>query len=240
MSADHDQQRPLAREYLEALAIAVIFAVFARTYVVQAFKIPSGSMEPNLLVGDHILVNKFIYGPTLFSLERSLLPVRDVRRGDVVVFRFPPDPSRDFVKRAIGLPGDTIRLADKKLHINGRRVADESYAIHSDKTAYPHGPLFGATPTGQLRDNFGPFLVPPANYFCLGDNRDNSHDSRFWGTVPESLVKGRALMVYWSFASPAADFGEGSGFWNKLERAARVALHSFSRTRWDRSFRIVR
>src|SRR6202023_3940972 len=114
--------RPMAREYLEALLIAVVFATFVRTFVFQAFKIPSGSMEENLLVGDHILVNKFIYGPALFRLGKVLLPIRDVRRGDVVVFRWPVDPSRDFIKRAVGLPGDVVKLVDKHLYVNGKPV----------------------------------------------------------------------------------------------------------------------
>src|SRR5947199_5190273 len=124
-------EKSLLREYLEALLIAVIFATFARTYVVQAFKIPSGSMEQNLLIGDHILVNKFIYGPTSSALEKKLLPVRDVRRGDVVVFKFPQDPSRDFIKRCVGMPGDTVEVVDKRLYLNGREVHDSGYCYHS-------------------------------------------------------------------------------------------------------------
>src|SRR5437588_711567 len=125
-------EKSVFREYLEAFLIAVIFATFARTFVVQAFKIPSGSMEQNLLIGDHILVNKFAYGPTLFALERRLLPTRSVHRGDIVVFKWPKDPERDFIKRCMGVPGDTIELVDKRLFVNGRPVHDEGYTYHTD------------------------------------------------------------------------------------------------------------
>jgi signal peptidase I len=232
-----DAQRPVVREYLEALLIAVIFATFARTYVFQAFKIPSGSMEENLLIGDHILVNKFIYGPAASSLERALLPVREVRRGDVVVFKFPEDPSRDFIKRAVGLPGDVIRMKDKHLFVNGRRVADESYTYHSDPLTYSQE---GYPPSSLLRDNFGPVTVPAASYFCLGDNRDNSRDSRFWGMVPRANLKGRALLVYWSFNDESAALTESPGLTGGLRRLGHVAANFISGSRWSRTFKIVR
>jgi signal peptidase I len=229
--------KPVVREYLEALLIAVVFATFARTFVFQAFKIPSGSMEENLLIGDHILVNKFIYGPRVSALERALLPFRDVRRGDVVVFRWPVDPSRDFIKRAVGLPGDVVRLVDKRLYVNGKPVADESYTYHGDPIIYPRGP---AQSPGHSRDNFGPVRVPPDSYFCLGDNRDNSHDSRFWGMVPANHLKGRAFVVYWSFEEDPSDAMDWSGWRGRLRQTTQVALHFFSHTRWERTFRIVR
>jgi signal peptidase I len=227
--------RPLAREYLEALLIAVIFATFARTYVFQAFKIPSGSMEQNLLIGDHILVNKFIYGATLSPVEQALLPIRGVRRGDVVVFRYPIDPSRDFIKRVVGLPGDVVKLVDKQLYVNDRRVADESYTCHTDPVVYPRGPFASA----GHRDNFGPLRIPGGSYFCLGDNRDNSHDSRFWGIVPESHLKGRAFLIYWSFDDEVSEMSEWPGLGGKLRQIGHVALNFFSHSRWDRTFRIV-
>jgi signal peptidase I len=235
----HDKS--LSREYLEALLIAVIFATFARTFVVQAFKIPSGSMEENLLIGDHILVNKFVYGPTATALERRLLPVRPIRRGDVVVFRYPTkDPQeapRDFIKRCMGLPGDTLEMIDKRLYINGREVHDESYVYHVDEEVLPRSPLL---PRGlRGRDNFGPLTVPPASYFCMGDNRDNSNDSRFWGEVPAGNVRGRAFMIYWSFETPAESF-EVPTPGERLRQLARLPLAFFSRTRWDRTFRVVR
>jgi signal peptidase I len=229
-------EKSLLREYLEALLIAVIFATFARTWVVQAFKIPSGSMEKNLLIGDHILVNKFIYGPTISPLEEKLLPVRKVRRTDVVVFKYPEDPTRDFIKRCMGLPGDTLKILDKDLYINGRRFDDSAFTWYAESESYPRDLYLHPK---RVRDNFGPRTVPPDNYFCMGDNRDNSNDSRYWGTVPESYLKGRAFVVYWSFESEP-EIGEWPGYQGKLRQMGRVALHFFTQTRWDRTFRIVR
>jgi len=231
-------EKSLFREYLEALLIAVIFATFARTYVVQAFKIPSGSMEQNLLIGDHILVNKFIYGPSALPLESRLLPTRDIRRGDVVVFKYPKDPTRDFIKRCVGLPGDAVQMIDKRLYVNGREVHDQGYVYHVDDRIFPRTPLLGDT--YRRRDNFGPETVPPGHYFCMGDNRDNSNDSRFWGTVPASYVKGRAFMIYWSFETEGEPFDEWPGLWGKVKQVSGVALKFFSRTRWHRTLRIVR
>jgi signal peptidase I len=232
------EEKSWQREYLEALLIAVIFATFARTYVVQAFKIPSGSMEQNLLIGDHILVNKFIYGPTgLDGPERALLPVRDVRRGDIVVFKFPEDPYRDFIKRCIGLPGDTVEVVDKELILNGKPVDDASYTWHVDPFIIPRSPFLQ---NNRTRDNFGPYTVPAGHYFCMGDNRDNSNDSRVWGAVPREYVKGRAFMVYWSFDSQGPEPVEWPGFAGKLRQISQVALHFFTSTRWERTFRIVR
>jgi len=231
-----ERQQSSAREYLEALLIAVIFALFVRTFVFQPFKIPSGSMEETLLVGDHILVNKFVYGGTDNAVERWLLPVRDVRRGDVMVFKYPDDPSRDFIKRCVGLPGDEIEIVDKTLYVNGKEVDDASYTYHTDARVYSRSTYL--PPAYNRRDNFGPYVVPAASYFCLGDNRDNSRDSRFWShtTVPAEYVKGRAVMVYWSFDAGYAGQASQSG----LGRLAFVARNFLDRTRWERSFRIVR
>jgi signal peptidase I len=229
-------EKSLLREYLEALLIAVIFATFTRTWVVQAFKIPSGSMEKNLLIGDHILVNKFIYGPARFAWEEALLPSRPVRRGDVVVFKFPMDPTRDFIKRCMGLPGDILRMDDKDLYINGRHVNDAPFTYYDDGATYPRDLFFHPK---RKRDGFDRRIVPPASYFCMGDNRDNSNDSRYWGEVPANHVKGRAFMVYWSFATDEEPIG-WAGYEGRLRQIGRVALNFFTQTRWQRTFRIVR
>jgi signal peptidase I len=222
----------LAREYLEALLIAVLLAAFARTFVVQAFKIPTPSMAENLLVGDHILVNKFVYAA---AGHGWLLPARAPRRGDVVVFKYPEDPRRDFIKRCVGLPGDLVEIVDKRLHINGHAVDDAGYTYHTDARTYPASPFLH--PSFRQRDNFGPYTVPNGHYFCLGDNRDNSHDSRFWGPVPAQYLKGRALLVYWSRdpQAPAAD-----GEQRDWAQALRRPLDLLAETRWRRSFLVVR
>ncbi len=229
--------RSLLREYLEALLIAVIFATFARTYTFQAFKIPTGSMEDNLLIGDHILVNKFIYGHAPSGVERALLPYQDVRRGDVVVFKYPEDPSRDFIKRCVALPGDEVEIVDKTLFVNGVKVIDQSYTYRKDPRVYPRSVFLPEA--YRQRDNFGPVTVPDGHYFFMGDNRDNSNDSRFWGPVPAEYVKGRALLVYWSFDNESETVG-WPGLRGKMRQLGTVFLRFFSGTRWERSFLIVR
>ena len=229
--------RSLLREYLEALLIAVIFAVFARTWAFQAFKIPTGSMEENLLIGDHILVNKFVYGPASNPLERSLLPVRSVRRGDVVVFKFPDEPARDFIKRCIGLPGDEIEIIDKVVFVNGEELQDQGYTYRTDSHVFPRSDFLG--PAQRERDNFGPQIVPPGHYFFMGDNRDNSNDSRFWGPVPAEYIKGRAFVVYWSFENGRESI-DWPGYWGKARQLGHVMLRFFTNTRWERTFLLVR
>jgi signal peptidase I len=229
--------RSVWREYLEALLIAAIFLRFTNTFIVQTFYIPSGSMEETLLIGDHLFVNRFIYGPQTTGAERAVLPGRSVARGDIVVFRSPEDPRLDLVKRCIGVPGDTIGVVDKQLYVNDRRVEDSGYAIHKDPNLYPDLPFY----PDQLRrrDNFGPFRVPPGHYFCMGDNRDQSYDSRFWGPVPAHLVKGRALLIYWSYGGGTPD-GNWRGMGSKLRQLGETALGFFTESRWNRTFRLIR
>jgi len=223
------------REYYEAILVAVIFTLFARTFVAQAFKIPTGSMEDNLLIGDHLFVNKFIYAPHWSTPLHRLLPYRDIRRGDVVVFKYPQDPERDFIKRAVALGGDTVEVRAKNLSVNGRREANP-LLVHKDPQVLPDTP---ALPTSvRNRDNFGPFVVTTDFVFCMGDNRDNSYDSRFWGPVPRSYFKGRALFIYWSYeAQPNSH--EWRGWRDRVRQLASVGVHFFSRTRWQRSFSLV-
>jgi signal peptidase I len=227
-------RKSTAREYFESIAIAVILALFIRTFVVQAFKIPTGSMENNLLIGDHLLVNKFVFGPTASRVENALLPVRDIRRGDIVVFKFPQEPERDFIKRVIGLPGETLELKHKKVYINGTAL-DEPY-VHF---------LVPPSADGQevapfdLRESYGPVTVPDGQYFVMGDNRDNSQDSRWWGYLPRTLVKGKALMIYWSFESDRNDYQQ-DGLGDTISGIADVVTGFFTRTRWERLFRQIR
>jgi signal peptidase I len=213
-------RKSTVREYFESIVVAVILALFIRTFVVQAFKIPTGSMEPNLLVGDHLLVNKFVFAPTATGLERTLLPIRDIRRGDVVVFKYPQEPDRDFIKRVVGLPGETLEVRDRKVLINGAAVED----------AYAHY-LFPALSANESvgfdpRMRYGPVTVPDGHYFMMGDNRDNSEDSRFWGFLPQHYVKGRAMMIYWSFGGSDATAQPRSGLGSLFS--------IFTDTRWGR------
>lgn len=229
--------KPVWREVVEALLIAVLFATFAKTFVVRAFKIPSGSMAPELEVGDHILVNRFIFAPAAGPIERRLLPMRTVERGDVVVFRYPRDPRRDFIKRCVALPGDTVEIADKELLVNEEPVDESGYAVFGDERIYPRSRFLPEV--YRKRDNFGPYEVPAGHYFCLGDNRDDSHDSRAWGAVPASYVKGRALLIYFSYDPGGETTAEGSdaasGTAGEPSRGWKLAS-----PRWGRSLRLVR
>jgi signal peptidase I len=202
------------REYFESICIAVILALFVRTFVVQAFKIPTGSMENNLLIGDHLLVNKFVFAPTMSSLERMLLPIDPVRRGDILVFKYPQDPERDFIKRVIGLPGETVEVRNKKVFINGKPL-DEPY-VHFMFPPEERAP--GDVNFDNLKADYGPVTVPDRHYFMMGDNRDNSEDSRYWGFMPADYIKGKALFVYFSFTDPEGrDSGGSFGVrWGRL------------------------
>lgn len=189
----------LNRENVEAVLIAVVLAVFIRSFVVQAFKIPSGSMEPTLLIGDHILVNKFIYGLTVPFTEKKLFQYRTPQRDDVIVFIYPLDPSKDFIKRVIAVGGDTVRIVNKKIYINGHPASDP-HAVYRDRH------IKQSWQPDSNRDNFGPIEVPPGSVFVMGDNRDKSYDSRFWGFVDINKVKGLAFLIYWSWERPFHNF----------------------------------
>jgi len=185
------------REYAEAIILALILALFIRTFVVQAFKIPSPSMVPTLLVGDHILVNKFLFGFRVPFADGKIIAIREPERGDVIVFRYPRDRKLDFIKRAVAVGGETVEVREKQVFINGEAVEFEQ-AVFLDE---------GSLLTG--RDTFGPVTVPEGKVFVMGDNRDNSNDSRFWGFVDLKDVKGKAMVIYWS--------------WNKAKRWPRFA-----------------
>jgi signal peptidase I len=179
----------MLKEYAEALIVALILAFFIRSFVVQAFKIPSGSMLQTLQIGDHLLVTKFAYGVKIPFTNTLIIEREGPQQGDIIVFEFPEDPSKDFIKRVIGVPGDVVEIRDKKLFLNGVEQL-ESYIQHVDSsTSVPR------------RDNFGPVMVPENKYFVMGDNRDESYDSRFWGFVERNTIEGKALILYWSWAS---------------------------------------
>ncbi len=185
-----EKKKSVFREYAEAIIIAVLLALFIRTFVIQAFKIPSGSMLPTLQIGDHLLVNKFLYGIKVPFTGTLLIPIKDPKHGDVVVFRFPEDRKVDYIKRVIGVPGDKVEIRNKSLVINGKKIEDP----HGHFTSTASLPA-GASP----KDNFGPITVPEGKIFVMGDNRDNSYDSRFWGYVDQTDVLGKAIIIYWSW-----------------------------------------
>ena len=187
-------EKPAAwREYAEALLVAVLLAFFIRSFVVQAFKIPSGSMLPTLEIGDHLLVNKFLYGIRVPFVGGRILDFKDPERNDVVVFIYPRDRSKDFIKRVVAVGGDTLEVRNKRLFINGEK-AEDPFAVY--------GPDI-IPRRRSARDNFGPFSVPEGEVFVMGDNRDASHDSRFWGTVPVTEILGKAFVLYWSWDAHA-------------------------------------
>ena len=185
------KKKSVIREYAEAAAIAIILALFIRTFVVQAFKIPSGSMEPTLLVGDHILVNKFIYGVKIPFIRETLIPIKkQPQRDDVIVFIYPRDTSKDYIKRVIGLPGDHIEINDQKIYINGK-LYEDTHGVYTEHGKGLSQPL--------LKSRHQPIVVPDSHLFVMGDNRDHSSDSRVWGFVPLKSVKGKAFIIYWSW-----------------------------------------
>jgi signal peptidase I len=217
-------------ETAEAVLVAAALALAFKGFVFQIYHVPSASMEDTVLVGDYVLVNKFAYGSHAGPWRR-ILPYRALTRGDVVVFRSPPDPERDFVKRVAGLPGDRIAFEAKRLAVNGADVT-EPYVVHRDART------FGAEapPALERRDRLGPIEIEDGRFFALGDNRDESQDSRFWGSVPVAHLEGRVALVLWSVREgPRSFVGRGAA----LRRFIDTALNFLSRTRWERSFHAV-
>lgn len=195
------------RENIEAILVAVLIALFIRTFVVQAFKIPSGSMKQTLQIGDHILVNKFLYGIKIPYWRKTIIPIEKPQRGDIIVFKYPIDPDKDFIKRVIGVGGDVVECRDKKLYVNGE-LLNHDHGVFTDPHVLP----------GNIRprDNFGPITVPENSLFVMGDNRDESFDSRFWGYVDLKAVNGKAFIIYWSW-----DKDKFGVRWNRLGRILR-------------------
>ncbi len=197
------------REYAEALAIAILLALFIRTFVIQAFKIPSGSMKPTLIIGDHLLVNKFSYGIRIPLIDRFLIQFNKPKRGDIIVFKWPKDESKDFIKRVIGIEGDVIEIKNDILYVNREKVVTEYIAKYNDNDiseADRCEEFLGGTKHYILDqyvryEDFGPVTVPENTVFVMGDNRDNSQDSRYWGFVSLNKIKGKALIIYWSWPS---------------------------------------
>ena len=185
-------KKRLLWEYTEAIITALILALLIRAYIIQAFKIPSGSMIPTLVIGDHILVNKFLYGTKIPFSETMVLEFTKPEKGNIIVFKYPEDPTRDFIKRIIAVEGDVVESKNKTIYVNGKQTS-EPYAQHTDNSIRPMGI--------EPRDNFGPLIVPKNKFFVMGDNRDQSYDSRYWGYVDRKDIKGKALILYWSWDS---------------------------------------
>lgn len=243
------------RDTFESLVVTVILAIFGTTFVVQAFKIPTGSMKNTLLIGDHLLVNKFEFAYPPGPLAH-LLPYRKIHRDDVVVFKFPGDsedaqePGEHFVKRVIGVPGDRIRVVNRKVFVNGTAVSEpfvrnidpDMLRPGDDFPPVTWGEMQGATPTWRAEfQNYvqnGQIVVPPGNYFVMGDNREESWDSRFWGFVPRKLISGRPLLIYWSYETPSGQYEQNS-LNDRLHQIAGMIVHFFSKTRWGRTFKLI-
>jgi signal peptidase I len=228
--------RTWAREFVELLLVVVIFTLFVRTFVIAHINVPTPSMDPAVMVGDHILVNRFVYASHWDTPLHRLLPYRAPELGDVVTFSQPDRPRRMLIKRVVALPGDTVALAEKRLLRDGLQVA-EPWVKHVDPRVWPNVP--STPPSRRSRDTMAALQVPAGHVFCLGDNRDESLDSRFFGPVPMATIRGRALLIYWSFEREPSDGG-----WQGAGRGARhlldVAVNFFSKTRWERQFKLVR
>jgi signal peptidase I len=237
----HDIHRGFIAEW----TVTIVLLLFATTSLVQAFVIPSASMEGSLLIGDHVLVDKLTFAPP-GSLSKHLLPYRDVRRGDIIVFRYPMDIKEDYVKRAIGIPGDRIHLVNKQLFLNGHAV-NEPYVQHIYPYLDEYRDNFPAAPPepgvmqpamAMLNDNVvnGELVVPPGCVFAMGDNRDDSLDSRYWGFVPRENIEGTPMIIYWSFEAPTADLTNGN---IGVDHVMDILTHFFTKTRWSRTLKLV-
>jgi signal peptidase I len=224
------RQKGQFREWVESLAFTIIFVLVFTSYIAQATQVPTESMKPTILVGDHFFLDKLAFPANYPESIRSFLPRRSVERGDIVAFKSPTDGNIPFVKRVIGLPGDTVEVRNKDLYINGT-VMDEPYKIHVDSTTYSSDSW---TPEElKIRDNYGPVTVPPDSYFVMGDNRDNSNDSRYWGFVSWDEIIGMPLFVYWSYESDP--YIPGDKTWREwIEGYVLIGMHFFDRTRWFR------
>ncbi|MCB1055832.1 MAG: signal peptidase I [Acidobacteria bacterium] len=229
-----EQQEGAVRVWLEAILVAVIFLKFANLFVLQTFYIPSGSMEDTLLIGDHLFVNRFIYGDEGDGALARVLPHRAVRRGDILVFRSVETPALDLVKRCVAIAGDEVALRNRQLTINGRTVDESAYASYRQDPQFL--PLTAAA--RQLRE-FGPVRVPEGHVFCLGDNRNNSKDSRYWGPLPLENIKGRAVVIYWSNGGETLD-GTSQSLGQQLGHMMRTLVGFPFKTRWSRTFHVIR
>ena len=232
------------RGFIADWCVTIIFLLFGISAIAQPFVIPSPSMELTLLTGDHVIVDKMVYAPP-GSFSKHLLPYEDVHRGDIIVFRYPMDINQNYVKRCIGVPGDRIRIVNKDVYLNGHKL-NEPYAIHRTPYLLPYRDNFPAQPDSQVYDRAvqmlqtsvvnGELVVPPENYFAMGDNRDNSLDSRYWGFVPRENIVGTPFIIWWSYDASTEELASGN---IDIGHIVDIVLHFFTKTRWNRTFKIV-
>jgi signal peptidase I len=226
------REKTVLREYFELIVETAVFVFFVMTFVVQAFQIPTGSMEPTLLVGDFLLVNKFAYVRPQSGLEKLLIPHRAIKRHDIVVFKYPQELTKDYVKRVVGLEGEKVEIKDKQVYINDRPI-QEPFKVHTDSEIHTKSEYYQYD--DLIRDNFGPITVPPGQLFVMGDNRDNSLDSRYWGFLPMSYIKGRPWMIYFSY-----DAERNAYLQTSLRDRLRKLVTFLPKARWRRILKVIR
>jgi signal peptidase I len=238
--------KPEARNFISEWAVTIVLLLFGTSTLLQAFVVPTGSMENTVLIGDHMIVDKLAYAPA-GSISKHLLPYTPVKRGDIIVFRYPLDINQNYVKRAIGVPGDRIHIVNKQVFVNGKAITEPYKVVLSDQSSnylnnFPQlVPDIQIYPRGiqMLQDNVvnGELVVPDGYYFAMGDNRDNSADSRFWGLVPRENIVGKPVIIFWSYDAPTDQLADGN---INIDHMLDLAQHFFTKTRWDRTFRLVR
>ena len=231
------------RQFVHEWSLNILILLFGTTTLVQAFIVPTPSMDSTVLIGDHLLVDKLSYAPP-GAISRYFLPYTEPQRGDIIVFRYPIDINQNFVKRVMGVPGDRIRIRDKVVFVNGKQL-NEPYVKHVSPYIEPYRDNFPQQPIGQVYDRAvqmiggnvvnGELVVPPGNYFAMGDNRDDSLDSRYWGFVPRENIIGKPLLIFWSYDAPTADLVGYSA-----DHFLDLAKNFFFKTRWDRTLKLVR
>jgi signal peptidase I len=230
------------RDFILEWSVTILILLFGTTTLMQAFVVPTSSMERTVLTGDHMIVDKLSYAPPGL-ITRHLLPYTPIHRGDIIVFRWPPDPTQNYIKRVIGMPGDHVRVVNKEVYVNGKKLT-EPYIQHIDSRVEPYRDNFPSEPFGpvdqrglaMLQNNVvnGDLVVPPDRYFAMGDNRDNSLDSRYWGFVPRDNIIGKPFAIFWSYEAPTEDLVSYN-----MRHFIDLAQHFFTKTRWDRTLRLV-
>ena len=227
-----ERGKSVFREYFELIVETAVFVFFVMTFIVQAFQIPTGSMESTLLVGDFLLVNKMAYLEPANALDKIVLPRRDLKRSDIVVFKFPKELSKDFVKRVIALEGETVEIKDKQVYVNDKPI-DENYKVHNDSRVFTKDGYYHYDEV--IRDNYPPLTVPPGHCFVMGDNRDNSQDSRYWGCLPLHLLKGRPWLIYFSYDAERDAYLKTS-FRDRMKKF----INFIPKARWKRLLKVIR